>query len=100
MGWERGRYYTRSRKVNGRVVREYVGAGLVGILAAQLDAEHRELRALKRAEVRAARDELDALDEPLEQLNALADRLVRVALLVAGYQQHKRGEWRKKRGRE
>jgi hypothetical protein len=100
MGWDRGRYYTRSRKVNGRVVREYVGAGLVGILLAQLDAEEREQRALKRAEVRAARDELAAIDEPLEELNALADRLVRAALLVAGYCQHKRGEWRKKRGRE
>jgi hypothetical protein len=29
MGWDRGRYYTRSRKVNGRVVREYVGTGPV-----------------------------------------------------------------------
>ena len=26
MGWERGRYYTRSRKVDGRVIREYVDA--------------------------------------------------------------------------
>jgi hypothetical protein len=25
MGWDRGRYYTRSKKVNGRVVREYIG---------------------------------------------------------------------------
>jgi len=100
MGWERGRYYTRSRKVNGRVVREYVGAGLGGILAAQLDAEEREQRAVDREAARVAEEEMTALDQPLVELNALADRLIRAALLIAGYQQHKRGEWRKKRVRE
>jgi hypothetical protein len=32
MGWERrrsGRYYYRARKINGRVVKEYVGQGHV-----------------------------------------------------------------------
>ena len=33
MGWEHGRYYTRSQKVNGRIVREYVGTGRVAELA-------------------------------------------------------------------
>ena len=27
MGWDKGRYYTRSKKVKGRVVREYVVSG-------------------------------------------------------------------------
>jgi hypothetical protein len=41
--WERrqrgGHYYTRSHKVYGRVVREYVGTGPLAKLAAETDAE-------------------------------------------------------------
>jgi hypothetical protein len=96
MGWERG-YYYRVRKVNGRVVREYVGAGRVAVLLAQLDALDREKLAIARAEQKAARARLDALATPFTELNEIADLLARAALLAAGYRQHKRGEWRKKR---
>jgi len=96
MGWERGRYYSRSKKVNGRVVREYVGAGRVAELAAQLDELEREREQLQRAEERARRAEMDALDESLEEFCQLADSLARAALRVVGFHQHK-GEWRKRR---
>ena len=99
MGWERDKYYTRSRKVNGRVVREYVGAGRVADLAAQLDALDREQRELEWEADRIMRDEATALDEPLDELDALTEGLARGSLLAAGYRMHKRGEWRKKRAR-
>jgi hypothetical protein len=101
MGWDKdGRYYTRSRRENGRVVREYVGGGTVGELAAQLDALDREQREVQRAAARAEREAVAALDGPLIELNDLADLLVRAALVAAGYHQHHRGDWRKCRARD
>jgi hypothetical protein len=96
MAWEtrcgRSRYYTRSRRVNGRVVREYVGGGIVGRLGAAVDAHRRA----ERADERAALAELDAL---VEELDALAELVARAALIAAGYHQHARGPWRKRRTR-
>ena len=94
MGWDKGRYYTRSRKVNGRVVREYVGTGEAAERVAQQDAiawQEREAR-------RAVRGELAALDAPLDELAELTELLARAALAAAGYRRHHRGEWRKRRG--
>jgi hypothetical protein len=98
VGWDKGRYYTRSKKVNGRVVREYVGIGEVAELAAQIDAINREKRETERDALRAERAALETLDAPMNELNDLADLLARAVLLAAGYQQHKRGEWRRRRG--
>jgi hypothetical protein len=89
MAWERGYYYW-VHKVNGRVVREYVGAGRVAELTAELDASEREQRrlgALARRDTMAALDDLAAGPEALVQW---ADLLTRAALVAAGYRQHKR----------
>jgi|SRR6516165_914907 hypothetical protein len=98
MAWNLGRYYTRSRKLNGRVVREYVGSGEVARLVAQLDMIEREKREAERAGLRMERGELEALDARVKEMHRTADLLARAALVVAGFHQHHRGEWRKKRG--
>ena len=46
----------------------------------------------------ARRQELADLDASLEAFDELMDLVTRAALVAAGYQQHRRGEWRKKRG--
>ena len=99
MGWDKGgRYYTRSRRVNGRVVREYVGGGTIGALAAEYDALARVEREAERTAERSAREAVAALDAPLADLDELADLVARAALAAAGYAQHHRGAWRKARG--
>jgi hypothetical protein len=79
-------------------VREYVGTGFAGELAAAEDAMHREARERAGAEQRTEREGLAELDAPLEALDAKAEALYRAALVLAGYRQHDRGQWRKRRG--
>src|SRR5262245_36938658 len=97
MGWDRGRYYTRSKKVNGRVVREYIGTGGVAELVARRDALKRERRQREALKLRQEKAELDALATDLKALTDLTDLAARAALQAAGFHQHKRGEWRKRR---
>src|SRR5438552_2247717 len=100
MGWDRGRYYTRSRKVNGRVIREYVGSGTLGQLAARSDAAERDRRKQATERQRQDRDDLIALDTLLRHLAVTTDLVAWAALLAAGYRRHNGGEWRKRRERQ
>ena len=99
--WERrergGLYYTRSRKVGGRVIREYVGGGILGELAAQMDALERERREEQAARWKEEQQDLDALEALVNELSEASDLLIRAALLASGYHQHNRGEWRLRR---
>ncbi len=103
MGWERrergGRYYTRSRKVGGRVVREYVGTGAVAEIAARTDARERAHHQAVAASEQEEREGQEATEKAVSELCEVSEVLARVALVAAGYRQHHRGEWRRRRGR-
>jgi hypothetical protein len=99
MGWDKGRYYTRSYKVDGRVFREYLGRGRLAEIVADLDAQVREQRQWERSEIREKKNSIDAFEAELRNLDETAELVARAALQAAGYHQHKRGEWRKKRER-
>jgi len=101
MAWEtrrgQGRYYTRSKRVNGRVIREYIGTGCAAEMIAALDAESRRECDKRRTARNASRAEL-------ERSAALMDRswkgilgITRAVLVGNGYYRHHRGEWRKRR---
>lgn len=97
MGWQRGKYYVKSRRIGTRVTTEYVGTGETALLIAQLDALDRERRDLARADAARARAQFRA---QVKAPAALTDYRAAVRELVAdvlgrlGYHQHKRGEWR------
>ena len=99
--WEKrergGLYYTRSRKVDGRVVREYVGTGPLAKLAAEMDALERRRREKEAEAWQVERECVEALDGTTEELCDATELLTRATLLAAGYHQHKRGEWRQRR---
>ena len=102
MAWEFRRnrpnpYYTRTRRVGKRFIREYVGNGRLAELAAADDSRQRAERLAARAAWQQECARLDALDAPVAELDALADTLMRAYLTLAGYRQHARGEWRKRR---
>lgn len=99
MGWERGKYYTRSRRCNGRVVREYVGGGEIGRLAAELDAQRRTEVQAERAALAESKAQWDSAERATVDLTDGLRALVCAKLIEAGFHRHKRGEWRRRRVR-
>ena len=103
MGWEKrqrgGLYYTRSRRVGGRVVREYLGTGPLAEALAQQDAEARARRRERTVAERRARKADDELEALVDELSAGVDTLAQACLLLAGYRRHHRGDWRRRRQR-
>lgn len=100
MAWEtrngRGRYYTRSKRIGGRVVREYIGTGAIADLAAALDAEERAEREEARAALRAEHAEAREVTEVLSDLEAVTRHAVFNVLHAEGFHRHKR-QWRRRR---
>ena len=103
MTWETrtrgGVYYTRTRRVAGRRVREYVGAAgsPTAELSAAEDLMRREHREREQAVRRTEQEQNAEAERPLEALAAIGDALLATALVASGYHQHDRGAWRKKR---
>ncbi len=97
MGWKTIReheYYYLSRREGERVVSTYVGSGPAAALAA-IDVQcRRQDRALRAEEIA----ELEALSRHVRFVTQHLRQAVRARLIAAGFHQHDRGKWRKKRG--
>ncbi len=102
MSWQqRGdkRYYYRHAWIGGRAVRIYAGAGVAGERAADDDAQRREQAESDARFERQLEQRRLAAEAPLAQLCQRTDQLVHACLLAAGYHQHDRGHWRRRRER-
>ena len=98
MAWEhRGdrTYYYRSRKIGGRVVKEYIGGELAGMLAEREDQRRWRKRDAERAALQADQDAFEAAAAAHDAFARAADALMTAALFEASYHRHDRGQWRK-----
>ena len=95
--WRNG-YYFRQHWQNGTCTTEYVGAGPIAELLAQLDTIERERRQEEREALKRMMAEESAIDAEIDSLGAALRNVVDAVLLVSGYHQHDR-RWRKQRGR-
>lgn len=99
MAWEArgsGRYFYRKRRVGGRVVSEYVGAGEVAELVALAGQAQQESRRAESALWLSWRSEREADGRAADGALAGLERLAHAALEAAGYHRHQ-GQWRKRR---
>lgn len=97
MAWDRRGYYYQSRKVAGRVQREYFGRGPLADLTAEMDYVQRLRRKAEREAREAERARADCLDDLMQEVNEVTDLVAEAVLVASGYHQHKRGEWRRRR---
>ena len=101
MSWQspngKGRYYTRSRRVNGKVVREYIGKGELAHAMSALQDARNEFRKSKRAALLSAQQELDELETTMNDYFDRVDTIMKNTLACAGYHRQSRGPWRKQR---
>ena len=107
MGWETRRngrtYYYHKERHGRRVVSTYCGHDESARLIAQLAQLDQKRRQQEQAEAQLARAEFAALAATPPVLTMrLAEARAEVArvLTEAGYHQHKRGEWRKRRAKK
>ena len=97
MAYQRNGYFYRSRREAGRVVTDYLGAGMFGQFAAELDEAERAERREKR---RRCQQELEfdgRLGQSMQTVSDAIRLLTEAVLLCSGHHTHK-GQWRKLRG--
>ena len=99
MSWEKrsnyGPYYTRSKTINGRTIRQYFGRGQCGVAAAAEDEARRKAEKEHQEHLAAERKRMQRLETPSLALDSLVQAAINMELTNAGYYLRRR-EWRKK----
>ncbi len=90
-------YLYRSVRRGGKVTSEYRGSGLDIVLIDRLEAIDRQRAEDAREDWTAEVERMEAEDRDVEAWFARVGVVADAALLAAGYHQHHRGEWRRRR---
>lgn len=99
MAWDSRGYYYKSRRIGGRVVRDYFGSGAAGQLAEAFDLDEHDRIEFERFKVRAVRQQLEQEDREAARASRIVQERLSAALEASGYRRHHRGEWRRTRAR-
>ena len=100
MGWvQRGdrKYYYRSTRAGAGPRERYLGAGLAAQLAAAADRQRQHLRVAEHQGLRVTEQAVDRASNLVHEAGQWTELLVLSALLLAGYHNHNRGPWRRRR---
>ena len=93
MAWERRqrgkgrRYYYRARKIQGRVVKQYVGIGAEAERAAEADAKARAERDAERDRVRSTMTKLAPAEAIMKDMDEAMVLLAHAVLFSEGFHQ-------------
>lgn len=74
-----GRYYPRTRRRNGRGVREYFGTGEIAELVAAMDEDQRRTRQAEARRWQAEQAAMQALENDVAEVCKLTDLAARIA---------------------
>lgn len=99
MAWEeRGnnKYYYRKKKIDGRVISEYVGRGVRAQKIALIDLTMRKDRKEERRNIRQQKEKFCLFNNQVIQMSSLVNQMVGGFLIISGFHKHK-GQWRRKR---
>ena len=100
MGWvQRGdrRYYYRSTRAGAGPRERYLGAGPAAELAAAADQQRQHLRVGERSGLRVTEQAVDRASNLIREASEWTELMVLSALLLAGFHQHDRHTWRRRR---
>src|SRR5262245_17439533 len=98
MAWEtrnEWRYYYHSRRVAGEVKKIYCGCGVLGQVAAELDARRRADRQARLAALTIEQERLEEVQALCRRLDEQCALLTEAVLLVSGFHRPNRVGWRK-----
>lgn len=92
------RYYYSARRINGRVVKTYLGDGRCAQQAAAIVAERQRERMAQRRRDAEFQQRLVSLQGAFDQFWEPSERILHLVFMASNYHR-RRGEWRRLRER-